>query len=193
MSEPELSRLRQDLDVIEQAAGLNPPFCWRDVWLALCLVPCGLVILLCAAIAPWDYIFFSLVPLGLLAVVAAVFQANQYQHVGTHRQLRRESLTVCLFAIAFVVLIAWEKWLSLPAMAVRGAAFIIAGFLCIVVAATNRHQRVGLAAGVALVPFGIVLPLCSPQQVALVGGFAVAVAGIVAAILAEQLRTANRT
>jgi hypothetical protein len=181
------------MDAIEEAAGLNLPFGWRDVWLALGLVPCGLVILLWALVGPWDYVFISLVPLGILALVAVGFQVGQYHRGGKSRAVRHEWIATGLAALAFAVLILWEKWLALPAMAVRGAAFIIAGGLCLAIAVTNRQRRVGLAPAVALVPFGISLPLCTQQQVALIGGIAVAVAGIVAAgILAGQLRTAKQ-
>ena len=193
MSESDLSRLRRDMDVIEEAAGLNPPFGWRDVWLAAGLVPCGLVIVLWAVAGPWGYIFVSLAPLGILALVAVGFAAVQYQRAGKSRSRRHESIATALTALAFGLLILWEKWFSLPAMPVRGAAFIIAGVLCLGIAATNRQRRVSLAATVALIPFGISLPLCSPQQVALIGGIAVAAAGIVAAgILAAQLRSAEQ-
>jgi hypothetical protein len=193
MNDPELSRLRRDLDVIEQAAGLHSPFGWPDVWLALGLVPCGLVILLWAILGPGDYIFVSLVPLGVLALLAVALQVVRYRRAGPSRSLRHEWLATGLAALAFAVLILWEKWLSLPAVPVRGAAFIIAGIICLAVAAANRQRRVSLAATVALVPFGISLPLCSPQQVALIGGIAVAAAGVVAAgILAGQLQTAKQ-
>jgi hypothetical protein len=193
MSESELSRLRRDVDVIQEAAGLNLPFGWRDVWLALGLVPCGIVIVLWTLLGPWDYIFVSLAPLGLLALVAVSFLVIQYQQAGKSRTLRHESVATALAVLGFALLILWEKWLSLPAMPVRGAAFIIAGVLCLVIAVTNRQRRASLAVTVALVPFGISLPLCSQQQVALIGGIAVAAAGIVVAgILAAQLRTAKQ-
>jgi hypothetical protein len=132
-----------------------------------------------------------MVPLGLLALVAVGLQMAQYQRVGKSRTLRHEWIAARLAVLAFALLILWEKWLSLPARPVRGAAFIIAGTMCLVIAAANRQRRASLAVTVALVPFGISLPLCSQQQVALIGGIAVAAAGIVAAgILAGQLRRA---
>lgn len=194
MSDSELSRLRRDMDVIEEAAGLSLLYSWSDVWLSLGLVPCGLVILLWAILGPSDYIAVSLLPLVLFALVAASFQVFRYQKAAKSRALKQEWFTTGLVALGFALVILWEKWLSLPAMPVRGAAFIIAGVMCLVIAATNRQRRVGMAATVALVPFGISLPLCSQQGVALVGGIAVAVAGMVAAgILAGQLRTAKQS
>jgi hypothetical protein len=104
--------------------------------------------------------------------------------------MRLEWIESGVVTAAFALLILWEKWLKLPAMPVRGAALIILGTMCLVLALVNRQRRVGIAASVALIPFGIAAPLCSQQQVALVGGMAVMVFGAVAAgILAGQLRS----
>jgi len=193
MSEAEITRLRRDVEVIQQAAGLTLPFGWREVWLALGMIPCGLIILLWAAVGPWDAIFFSLIPLGLFALVVAGVQTSQYRRDGQTRHLQSEWIITGIAVLAFAGLILWEKWLKLPAMPVRGAAFIIAGAMCLAVALSSRQRRVYLALTVALVPFGIAVPLCSPQQRALVGGVAVMVAGIVtAAIMAGQLRAERR-
>jgi hypothetical protein len=131
-----------------------------------------------------------LVPLLLLALVRVGFQVTQYRRVGGNRKVRLDWLSSGVVAVAFPLLILGEKWRELPAQPVRGAAFLIAGMRCFVISLVSRQRRVGRAASVALVPLGIALPLCSPQQqVALVGGMAVTVAGIVAAgILAGQLR-----
>jgi hypothetical protein len=189
VSDPELARLRRDVDVIQEAAGLTLPFEWRDVWLTLAAVPCGLVPLVWGAAGPLEYAFVSLIPLVLLAVVAAGFQASRHRRLGRGRALTNEWISVGAVALAFAVLIGWEKWLGLPAMAVRGAGFILAGAMCFVLALTSRQRRVAIAATAALVPFGIALPLCSPRQVVMVGGAAVMVAGLVGAgILAGQLR-----
>jgi len=190
MSEPELTRLRRDLDVMEEAAGLVLPFDWRDVWLALGLVPCGIIILLWAAVGPWESIFASLLPLGLLAIVAAGVQASRRRRLGRNRSQTNDWISSAAVAIAFALLILWEKWLGLPARPVRGAAFIIFGAMCLVLSLSGRQRRVYLAATTTLVPFGIALPFCSPQQVAFVGGVAVVMGGVVAAsILAWQLRS----
>jgi hypothetical protein len=189
MSDPDLARLRRDVDVIQEAAGLTLPFGWRDVWLSLGAVPCGLLIVVWAAAGPWDYIFASLLPLGLLAVVAAGFHTSRHRRLGRGRALTNEWVSTGALALAFAVLILWEKWLGLPARPVRGAAFLIAGAMCFLVSLTGRQHRVLLAATAALVPFGLALPLCSDQQVAIVGGVAVIVAGgLAAGILAAQLR-----
>jgi hypothetical protein len=189
MSESELGRLRRDLNVIEEAAGLSLPFAWREVWLCLGMVPCGLIILIWAALGPWDYIIISLAPLVLHALIALGFEVAQYRRDGGSRHLTYEWISSGVVALGFALLILWEKWLKLPAMPVRGAAFIIAGIMCFVISLSSRQRRVAVAATMALVPFGIALPLCTQQQVTIVGGIAVSVAGIAAAgILAGQLR-----
>ncbi len=189
MSEAELARLRQDLEVIQEAAALDLPFGRRDVWLSLGMVPSGLVIVVWAAVGPWESVAFSLIPLLLLALTAGGYQMAQYRRAASKRQQRHEWVAAGLVAAGFGLLLVWERGLGLPARPVRGAGFIFAGVLCLILALSSRQRRVALAATVALVPFGLVLPLCSPQQVAVAGGGAVALAGAVAAaVLALQLR-----
>jgi hypothetical protein len=130
-----------------------------------------------------------LLPISLLALVAAGFQMTRHRRFGRSRDLTNEWISNGAVLLAFVVLIVWEKWLALPARPVRGAAFIIVGAMCFASSLADRRRRVWMAASTALVPFGIALPLCSPRQVAIVGGAAVIAAGVVAAgILAGQLR-----
>jgi hypothetical protein len=52
MSEAEIDRIRKDINTIREAGGLDLPFDWEDVWLALALVPCGLVLSAAGALGP---------------------------------------------------------------------------------------------------------------------------------------------
>jgi hypothetical protein len=179
--------------VFVQAPGVRVPFGWPAGLVAVGLGPCGVVILLWAAVGPWDYIFLSLVLAGLLALVAAGMQVLRHRRLGRSRDRTMDWMATGVVALAFAVLILWEKWLGLPARPVRGASLVIAGAMCVVLSLSSRQRRVYLAGAASLVPFGIALPLCSPQQVALVGGGAMVVAGVVATgILAGQLLADRR-
>ena len=91
MSEADLQRLRNDLDTIHQAAGLELPFGWAEVRLCLALAPCGLVISLWSAFGPPDYDWLGVVPLVLLALAIAVWAfRNRAQFLGTPGR-RREN------------------------------------------------------------------------------------------------------
>jgi hypothetical protein len=194
MSDAELSRLRHDLDVIQHAAGLELPFGWWEVWQTLGLVPSGAIIVAWAAFGPWDYILVSVLPCILLALVAAGRSVLQYRrHLGGHQERKVELIATVIFIVAIACLIVWEGTLGLPKGAVRGAAFFLAGAMCIVLACTSRARRAYFA-GVALIPFALALPLCTTQQIVLVGGFAMMAAGVIAAtIMAGQLRADRRS
>ena len=92
--------------------------------------------------------------------------------------------------VAGTLLLLWQKWLELPAKPVYGAACIATGLVFFGISLVSRRRRVFMAVFVALVPFGIALPLCSGQQsVYVVGGIMEIVVGAVAAgIMAGQLR-----
>ncbi len=192
MSDADLSRLRRDLDVIQSAAGMELPSGRWEVWQTLALVPCGAIIVAWAAFGPWDYILVSLLPCLLLALVAACRSVMQRRrHSGGRQERKVELIATLLFTVAMAGLITWETTLGLPKGAVRGAAFSLAGVMFIMMGLTSPARR-SYFAGVALIPFGLALPLCTNQQIALVGGFAMMAAGVIAGgIMAGQLR-ANR-
>jgi len=194
VSDAELRRVRDDLDTIRHAAGLEPPGDRADVGLALLLVPSGLLLAAWAGFGPSGQAAWGLAPVLLLTAVAvARWARRRTTDDGRRREARFEAVTTAVAGLGLAVLIAWEKWLHLPHLVVRGAALFIAGVACLVVGLTARGQRVALAAAVALIPFGLAAPTLSPAGLAVVGGLLMAVAGLVAAaILALQLRADRR-
>ena len=124
-----------------------------------------------------DYAAFG--PLGsVLLVGIAVWIPIAYRR----RRADRAQLALALALPCFLVLLALQsKW----------NGFLTRFALVAVVLVAPLFARLFRSAAVtaALVPFGVALPLCSPQQVAMAGGSAVVVAGVVGAgILASQLR-----
>ncbi len=193
MSEAELSRLRRDLDVIQEAAGLELPFGAWEAWQTFALVPCGGIIAVWAAFGPWEYIFGSLVPCLALALVAVGRSLSRLGRPSGRRERKVELRVTLAFVLAVAVLIVWERSLGLPQGAVRGAAFFIAGVMCLALSFTSPARRAYCAGAVALMPLSLALPLCTEPQIVLAGGGAMMVAGLVAGgIMAWQLRTQGR-
>jgi hypothetical protein len=193
MSEAELQRLRNDLDTIQHAASLELPFGWAEVWLVLTLVPCGLVIYLWSAFGYQDYDWLGVVPLVLVAAgIAAWVMRNRVRFLGTpsrRRENRFGAIATMVMAVGMVSLIFWEKKLELPHVVVRGTALFMVGIMLVPVALSSRARRSALGASLALVPYGLLYPLCTRNQAGVVGGLAVIVAGLSAsAIMAYQLR-----
>jgi hypothetical protein len=193
MSEAELRRLRRDLDVMEQAAGLRLPFGWTDVWLALALVPCGAALSAWGAFGPAEYRALGLLPALGVFLVAVVRAARRSRVLTERRERVFATVSVLVAAAGLAVLIVWEKKLGLPSRAVRGAGLALLGVMLVPLALSSRGRRSLLAGAAALIPFGLALPLCSAAQVVVVGGLAMMLAGLLAgAIQAGQLRAEGR-
>src|SRR4051794_19276044 len=76
MSDADLRRVRDDLDAMRQAAGLELPFDWADVGWALALAPAGAALSAWAYFGPAGYHALGLVPLVLLALAAGLHRAR---------------------------------------------------------------------------------------------------------------------
>jgi hypothetical protein len=194
MSDAELRRLRDDLDTMQQAAGMGLPFEWPDVWETLVLVPAGGFLAGWAFLAPADWSLLGLVPLLLLALAAGARRAWRRLRSGTPPPARRErSLTMVSSLVIVGGLALYFVWVRTFGL-VHGPPGIVAifflGLICLCWGLTARQRRVCLAGAVSLIPYALVAPLCGSRQQSLaVGGFAVVLAGLMAAaIMAWQLR-----
>jgi hypothetical protein len=194
MSDADIRRLRQDLEVIEQAAGLRLPFGWPDVWLALALAAAGLFLSAWGWVVPVGQAAWGLVPVGLVALASLKRWLGQWrQGVSTRRERIFETVSILTALGGLVVLILWEKWLGLPSSVARGGALFLLGVVFIPVGLSAPGRRPALAVSVSLIPFGLLMPLLSPVHRTVPGGLFVATAGLAgAAIMAWQLRAEGR-
>jgi hypothetical protein len=194
MSEAELRRVREDLDTMRQAAGLELPFDWADVCCALALVPAGAILSAWAYFGPADYYGFGLVPLVLLALTAVAHRVWKHRRgnpiPSQRRQITMDMTITLVVAVAMAGYLIWEKTLGLPGSIGGAIACFFLGVVCAVGGFCSRAERVAFAGTMALVPFGLLIPFCTGKQmITAVGGLAVMVAGLAAgAILAWQLR-----
>jgi hypothetical protein len=190
MTDATVRRLRADLDAMEDATGLRLPFGWPDVWLSLALVPCGAALAAWAELGPPGMPAWGLVPLLLVALVAAIRWSVRRRNLERKRPKRAaEILAGLVAAAALPALVLWERGLALPAGVARGAGCFMLGVMCVPLAFSARGRRPALAVTASLAPYGLALPLLPQDQWTLPGGAAVAVFGFVAAaILAWQLR-----
>jgi hypothetical protein len=189
VSDADLRRVRDDLDTIRHAAGLETTCDRADIGLALMLVPSGLILAGWAAAGPSGREAWGLAPAVLVVAVALVRWAGRRGADGRRRETRIEATTTAAVGLGMAALIAWEKWLHLPHLAVRGAGLFMAGVACAAVGVAYPSRRVYLAGALALIPFGLAAPLLSPTGLPIVGGLLMAACGLAtAAALARQLR-----
>jgi hypothetical protein len=135
MSDADLQRLRNDLDSIHHAAGLELPFGWTEARLALMLVPCGLIISLWSAFGSPHYAWLGVAPLVLVMVAMAIWAIrNRVQFLGTpgrRRENRLGAISTVVIAVGMFSVIAWEKKLGLSHVVVRGTALFVLGLMLI--------------------------------------------------------------
>lgn len=198
MSEADLRRVREDLETMRQAAGLELPFDGADVCWALAFVPAGAFLSAWAYFGPAGYYGFGLVPLILLGLTVGAHRAWKHRTGNLKPSQRRQNTmdmtTTLVVGAALAGYLIWEKTLGLPGSSGGAVGSFFLGVLCAVAGCSSRAGRVAFAGTMALVPFGLLIPFCTGKQMnTAVGGLAVMVFGLAAgAILAWQLRHERR-
>jgi hypothetical protein len=192
----EIDRIREDLQTIRDAAAMGLPFGWEDVWLNLAMVPCGLIEAAAWVFGPLESRALMAMP-GMAVVAAALGLRYRFRKSTGRSALRRREYDLALgagllYGVLAGVFLGWAKSAEQPTGVTGGVATAMAGGLCAVLAATSPGRRYWSAAAVVLLAYGLVQPLCSPRQLAVAGGAAMVVSGLLAAaIQAGQLRRAN--
>lgn len=198
MSDADLRRMRDDLDSVRQAAGIDLPFAREDVWHTLALAPAGVFLSIWAYFGLGDSLVIGLIPLLLVAGGVGARQLWKRFRTGAGASARRErsfsTISVLVIVAGLAVYFLWNRQFGL----VNGPPGVVAvyflGVLCLLLGLSGRSRRVHLAGAATLIPFGLVAPLCTSQQaVAAAGGVFTTVAGLLAAaIMAGQLRDRRR-
>jgi hypothetical protein len=196
MSEAELRRLRDDLDTIQQAAGLTLPFDWADVRLTLGLIPAGAAMALWAALSEEEYLLAALVPALVLALASGFWWGKRWRKQAKRHAWRRETIfastSAILVGLAVAGYILWGKQVGLSVATLKGAGMVSFGLVLAVLAVTCPARRSYLAGALVMMPLGLAFPFCSGRQMLLVGGFALMAAGLIGALIqAFQLRAAG--
>jgi hypothetical protein len=193
MRDADVRRIREDLDAMQQAAGLALTFRWADVWQALALAPAGALLAAWAYFGPGEYLVFGLLPLLLLALIAGARQLAKAEPT-SRREMRFGTVSTLAVCAGLAVYSLWARRFGLVQGPPGAVACFFLGIMCLLLALSAPARRIYLAGTVSLMPFGLAMPLCANQQaVAAVGGLAVVLAGLTAAtILAWQMRTTQR-
>ena len=106
MSKQEIERVKEDIEIIKEAAGLELPFGWEDVWINLYLIPVGIWL------AIWSFLPFELsriwriLPVAILAPVFMLLRIK-YRRTTGRPPMRRRSYSVVLFLTPILGLCAF--------------------------------------------------------------------------------------
>ncbi len=195
MSAGDLDRIKQDIEAIREAAGLELPFGREDVFINLALVPYAAYSALISALAPSRYFLpLFLIPTAglMLSVVALRFRYRM--STGRSPVRRREySLNLVMGAIYGALIggyLFWVKGRGEPITLALGFAIAMGGGICAILAMTGRGRQFYLAPAVTMLGLGLVIPFCSPLGVGTAAFVALASNGLLsAAIMTRQLRS----
>ena len=194
MNDAGLDRVRQDLEVMKQAAGTELPFGREDLkwgWID------GLIFVPLAAwawLGPGTYMSLAII-LSLLATLPGgwAFRRNRLRQRDRHPSRWREQRLGTLVLLGAVPLICviwvWAIANGTPPNTMVGLVLAVSGCVYTFMGLFSRRRRYSVGMGIAMIACGLVMPGATDRQV----GLAVALMFIVGApvstaIAAWQLR-----
>ena len=159
MSKQELERIKEDIEIIKEAAGLELPFGWEDVWLSIYLIPVGVWL------AIWRFLPFQLsrlwrvLPVAVLGIVY-VFLRIKYRRSTGRSPVRRRGYSVVLFLtpISGLCAFGYLVWVIRSGRdfvsAVGGMCFFM-GLMLLIFAFAERGRLFYLGWAIPVILFGI--------------------------------------
>lgn len=165
MSKSEVTRMKQDLDVIHQALGFESHLGWDDVVTAIAIGLIGSIIALSSAfgitIPAYPHLIRN-VGFTLVVVLGLWFTIRRYQHKRDRPSRWRETHKGLLIAIIFAPALLGFRWwaihqgLSYAAMA--SAVVFSIGVMFLIVAINDRKRLYYTGIAIPAMVIGIVYP-----------------------------------
>ena len=159
MSKQELERVKEDIEIIKEAAGLELPFGWEDVWLSIYLIPVGVWL------AIWKFLPFQLsrlwrvIPVTVIFIVYVLLRIKYRRSTG-RSPVRRRGYSVGLFLTPVLGLCAggYIVWVIRSGRdfvsAVGGMCFFM-GLMLLIFAFAERGRLFYLGWAIPVILFGI--------------------------------------
>ncbi len=163
MSKSDLERVENDIEIIKEAAGLQLPFGWEDVWLNVYLVPVGVWL------AVWGFLPYQLsriwriLPVSVLAIVY-VFLRVKYRRSTGRSPVRRRGYSIALFLTPVLGLCAfgylvWVVRSGHDFVSAVGGMWFFAGLMLLLFAFAERARLFCLGWAVPIILCGIIITI----------------------------------
>lgn len=163
MSKSDLERVENDIEIIKEAAGLQLPFGWEDVWLNVYLIPVGVWL------AIWGFLPYQLsriwriLPVSVLAIVY-VFLRVKYRRSTGHSFVRRRGYSIVLFLTPILGLCAfgylvWVIRSGHDFVFAVGGMWFFAGLMLLIFAFAQPGQLFNLGWAIPIILCGIVITI----------------------------------
>ena len=163
MSKKEIERVKEDIEIIKEAGGLELPFGWEDVWINLYLIPVGIWL------AIWSFLPFQLsriwriLPVAILAPIFVLLRIK-YRRTTGRPPMRRRGYTVVLFLTPIIGLCAFGYlvWVIRSGhdfvFAVGGMLFL-GGLMLLIFAFAQIGQLFNLGWAIPMILCGITITI----------------------------------
>jgi hypothetical protein len=191
----DIGRLREELETLRQAAGLEPPFGREDVRAHLAVAASGVVALVWALLPTGLPAHWGTVPLILVAVGYVTWMRTKYRRSSGRSPMRRREYTseiVGMFVVGALALVyrLWAGKLGISTTIAGSAAFFVLGLALLIPVLRDRHRLPDLGVAVPLMVCGLVIPFC-PVSLWVILGATFMIGGLAtAALMAHHLRHA---
>jgi hypothetical protein len=194
MSKQELERIKEDIEIIKEAAGLELSFGWEDVWLSIYLIPVGVWL------AIWRFLPFQLsriwriLPVTVIFIVYVLLRIKYRRSTG-RSPVRRRGYSVVLFLTPVLGLcaggyIVWVIRSGRDFVFAVGGMWFFAGLMLLIFAFAERGRLYYLGWAIPVILFGISITIW-PELNMLemnVGIMLIAASSATAVIQAYQLK-----
>ena len=193
MANEDLKRLKDDLSTMRQAMKLDKPYDEGEI-LPLLLVGLGALIALpLVEFTSWDrrLILLSALLPGFLASLRRYVQVREKQPERTEllKEYKLGGMAAVTFVPAVIGFLWWSQRNGISREAAGAAIIFCIGAVLTGIGFLDTARRNYLIGGVAMIAFGVLIPVLTPQRIATVGvGVLACVCLLTAAFLWRQTR-----
>ena len=163
METKEFERVKADIEIIKEAAGLELPFGWEDVWLSVYLIPVGVWL------AIWRFLPFQLsrlwriIPVSVIFIVY-VFLRIKYRRSTGRSGVRRRAYSVGLFVCPIMGLcgfgyLVWVIRSGRDFVFAIGGMWFFVGLMLLIFAFAERGRLFYLGWAIPIILCGIAITI----------------------------------
>lgn len=165
MKESEVDRMKQDLNVIHQALGLDPLVSWDDVWFLLALGGLGAVLMLGGWIAIARPEFKHAVQLGstvAVLILCSIYMVHRYRQKQKQpagwREARLGLVILAVMIPAAIAFVIWARHERLSFPAIFSALIFSIGVAYVTMGFANRARLYCIGFGFPAMVLGFFFP-----------------------------------
>ncbi len=190
MVDSDIARVREDLEVVKRAVGLEPPFRREEILLGLGHGPAGIFAAIWPLLPHGLDLTWGFLPLVVLAIAYAVCLERRYKHRAENAATTKREYLVYMAIVVFIVVFRlWSKRLGLPVPTTTAVVELFLGVAAGIWVVQERRRSYLIPWAVFLIAAGLVTPFLKvPMHVPI--AVAIALAGPSSAFM--QIRQLRR-